>query len=101
MTLCTAHHRAVHDGKLAITGTVLDGLTFRYADGSTYGTTPNPHAIDTHTKVFGALRGLGFREGDARRALRELGMRSGGKSLTDEVLLREAIALLTAPAVEA
>lgn len=35
--LCGAHHRAVHDGRLLITGTPSAGLEFRHGDGVVYG----------------------------------------------------------------
>lgn len=95
MTSCSAHHRAVHAGKLAVTGAAPDALRFRHADGSSYGSTPDPHATEVRTRVFGALRNLGFREGEARRALNEVATRSGGGSLSVEALLRQALALLT------
>ncbi len=35
--LCTAHHRAVHDGVLAIEGSATEGWVFRHAGGGEYG----------------------------------------------------------------
>jgi hypothetical protein len=37
IVLCGAHHRAVHRGTLWIEGTVSEGLRFRHADGTAYG----------------------------------------------------------------
>jgi hypothetical protein len=37
MLLCDAHHRAVHEGRLRITGEAPDRLRFEHGDGSTYG----------------------------------------------------------------
>ena len=79
-----------------LTGTAPDALCFRHADGSSYGSPPDPHAVEVQTKAFGALRNLGFREGEARRALKEIATRSDGQSLTLKALVREAVMLLTA-----
>ena len=64
--LCSAHHRAVHRGELLVERESDGALTFRHADGSTYGAPAAPRPIDAFTKVFSALRQLGFREGGAR-----------------------------------
>jgi hypothetical protein len=69
---CSAHHRAVHEGRLIIDGSVSGGLIFRHADGSTYGRAVSPPAQDLQTKLFQALRGMGFGERDTRRALEQL-----------------------------
>ena len=37
MLLCDAHHRAVHEGRLRITGTAPDALRFEHSDGRVYG----------------------------------------------------------------
>ena len=42
---------------------------FAHADGTRYGGVVSPAAADARTKAFLELRGLGFREGDAKRAL--------------------------------
>jgi Holliday junction resolvasome RuvABC DNA-binding subunit len=44
-------------------------LVFRHADGTTYGHVVHPRAAAIHEEAFRALRSLGFREGEARRAL--------------------------------
>jgi hypothetical protein len=71
ITLCGAHHRALHRGSLLIEGRVSRGLTFRHADGSAYGAPMSVARADTSTQAFQALRGLGFREGEVRRVMRE------------------------------
>jgi hypothetical protein len=92
--LCCAHHRAVHEGRIIVDGRVSAGLTFKHADGSSYGTPPSPEAQDLHTKVFGALRGMGFGERETRQAL-EL-VRQAHLGETDVgVLIRAALATLT------
>ena len=40
-----------------------------HADGTPYGGAVAPTVADARTKAFLALRGLGYREGEAKRAL--------------------------------
>jgi hypothetical protein len=72
LTLCGAHHRAAHVGALRVEGGASDGLRFFHADGSVYGERIDPVALDAHSKVFSALRNMGFRESEARAALEHL-----------------------------
>ena len=70
ITVCTAHHRATHRGELVIERTSTE-LAFRHADGTPYGT-PYGRALradsaEAYTKIFSALRHLGFRERQASR----------------------------------
>ena len=69
ITLCAAHHLALHDGKLRVEGSLATGLVFRHADGTPYGLLPSPSAASIQTRAFQALRGLGFGEREARQAL--------------------------------
>jgi len=69
LTLCGAHHRAVHDGSLIITGTPSSGLSFAHADGTPYGGAVVPAVAGARAKAFQALVGMGFRESEAKRAL--------------------------------
>ena len=62
VTLCAAHHRAIHEGKLFIEGIPSTKLTFRHADGTAYGGTPSPMSVDARAKAFRALTQMGFRE---------------------------------------
>jgi hypothetical protein len=55
----------------ALKGSLASGLTFRHADGSAYGRVQAPVVADARTKVFLALRGLGFRESEARWVLEQ------------------------------
>jgi hypothetical protein len=64
--LCGAHHLAHHDGRLAVSGTASSGFTFHHADGTPYGQTLRPAAIDVSQQVFSALRHMGFKETRAR-----------------------------------
>src|SRR3984885_6019784 len=94
-TLCGAHHRAVHRGELLLSGSASAGVRFRHADGSDYGQAPEPSAVQVHSKAFAALRGLGFREGEIRRALAECGT-LGVPGMSIERVVRDALARLTA-----
>jgi len=69
LTLCGAHHRAVHEGALRISGSVDGGLTFQHADGTRYGALPNAPNAFVRARAFQALRGLGFGERETTRAL--------------------------------
>jgi hypothetical protein len=92
--MCSAHHRAVHEGRLIIEGSVSSGLIFRHADGSSYGGAVSPARQDLQTRLFQALRGMGFGERETRRGLDEA--RKKHSDATDpRVLLREALAALT------
>jgi hypothetical protein len=93
VTLCAAHHRALHRGELVIERAVTTGLTFRHADGSAYGGVVSPSAVDAAAKAFRALRRLGFGEGEARRALTQAAHMGGGDSV--ETWVRRCLGLLT------
>jgi Holliday junction resolvasome RuvABC DNA-binding subunit len=54
-----------------------------------------PKSLDVQAKVFGALRGLGFREGEVRRVLDEMRARRAFCTARAEVWLREALPRLT------
>ena len=66
LTLCGAHHRNVHLGRLCIEGTATAGFTFRHADGTPYGEALRPAALERAAQAFGALRHLGFGQARAR-----------------------------------
>jgi hypothetical protein len=91
LTLCGAHHRAVHRGELLIEREPDGALVFRHADGSAYGNPTDPRLIDAHTKVFSALRQLGFREGEVKAVLSELRGDAELDGAPVERLLREAL----------
>lgn len=93
IVLCGKHHRLVHRGLLVIDGSVSRGLRFYHADGSVYGRPVNPYAIDCFERAFAALRGLGFKDGETKRALAEVRGREGGVSV--ESLVRSALGVLT------
>jgi 5-methylcytosine-specific restriction endonuclease McrA len=94
LTLCGAHHRACHRGELIVQGNVASGLVFQHADGTSYGKVVSAAVADVQTQAFRALRGLGFGERDARRALSQVAAESDvGVQL--EPVLRRALAVLT------
>ena len=97
ITICGAHHRAVHRGELIIWGSGNGGACFRHADGSEYARAARPQALEALPKVFRALRGLGFREGQVRAVVAELQKRSELREACVERLLREALQCLTPP----
>ncbi|HWO14986.1 MAG TPA: HNH endonuclease [Polyangiaceae bacterium] len=71
ITLCGAHHRAIHAGRLLLSGTA-QALCVRHADGSPYGagvTAAAASNADIGEKVSLGLRGLGYKETEAKRAL--------------------------------
>jgi hypothetical protein len=47
----------------------VDGPSFEHADGTPYGQAPSPRAVAVLEQVLRGLRGLGFKEREARRAL--------------------------------
>ena len=63
---------------------------FAYADGTRYGGVVAAAAADVRVKAFRALRGLGFREGDAKRALAKIP--NAGSSI--EQVIRQALSKL-------
>jgi Holliday junction resolvasome RuvABC DNA-binding subunit len=99
VTLCGAHHRAVHEGKLVIEGQVTTGVSFKHADGSDYGAVMDVAAlaVDAQTKAFQALRHLGFTEREARQALSDT-LTDVASAADTEARLRAALAALTAGA---
>ncbi|HEY3498858.1 MAG TPA: HNH endonuclease signature motif containing protein [Polyangiaceae bacterium] len=70
VTLCAAHHRAVHRGELLIEGVASGALSFRHSDGTCYGTPQvSASAAGVFAKAFQVLQNQGFRESEIRRAL--------------------------------
>lgn len=98
VVLCGAHHAAVHQGRMLIEGSASDGFRFRHADGSLYGNVADPRAADLHAKAFFALTRVGYKQGEARRALEAV--RGDGEpshvgrdrpELALEILIRRAL----------
>ena len=101
IALCGVHHRAAHRGELVVEGSVSTGVRFRHADGSDYGQVLEARAAEIQAKAFAALRGLGFREGEIRRALADSGSRGNERATNIERVVRDALSRLTAPRVHA
>jgi hypothetical protein len=91
VVLCSAHHGALHRGRLRIDGKVSTGLRVRHADGTVYGFLPSPALADASARVFAGLRQLGFSEKTARASL-EQALSSAPTNVTAETLLRSAVA---------
>src|SRR4029453_9037270 len=68
-TLCSAHHRALHLGRLVVEASPSGGLAFRHANGTPYGALPAPRSAEFFAKAFRALTLMGYRETEAKRAL--------------------------------
>jgi hypothetical protein len=96
ITLCGAHHRAVHHGSLLIERDA-SGVRFRHGDGTSYGQAPEPHALDVQAKTFSALRGLGFKETEVRAVLAELRQDDDLRDASIPNLLREALRRIRPP----
>lgn len=91
LTLCSVHHRATHHGQLLIERAAEGAIFFRHADGRLYGHATSPQRVDMYTKVFSALRHLGFRESEVKAVLAELRADVALAGATVEGLLREAL----------
>lgn len=91
ITLCTAHHRAVHRGELLMDNIAPGQRRCRHADGSEYGSAVGPGPADANAKLFSALRQLGFREREVHAVLSELRADTALRDAPLEQLLREAL----------
>ncbi len=124
VTVCGAHHRAIHRGEAGVKGSIAAGLRFERADGAAYGRaqlgetqargtqtgetqacgtraggtlageTPTRGTPATWAKAFRALCHLGFREGEARQALAQATTHVG-EDADLESLVRRALFALT------
>jgi hypothetical protein len=91
---CGAHHRAAHRGKITIDRNEAGALRVRHADGTEYGRSVKPQALEVRVKVFSALRNLGFREAQVRAALEQLQREPALALASFDGLFREALARL-------
>ena len=69
ITLCSAHHRASHNGELLTAGTTATAVSFAHADGTPYRRVPMPAVAEVRAKAFRALVLMGFHEKEAKGAL--------------------------------
>ena len=98
-TLCDAHHAAVLEGRLRISG-VAGALQVSHADGRPYGTSPPIDGLPSGKPLVpdaaliadarSALTGLGFRPAEAKAAVEEA-VTHVGRDVTLEVLIRAAL----------
>jgi hypothetical protein len=87
LPLCSAHHRAVHDGRLVVSGTYSEGFAFSHADGSPYGALrPDAGRSKVLAEVFQILASMGFRQREARQMLDEGGPHVGAGAGVEEAL---------------
>jgi hypothetical protein len=78
---------------LVVQGYESASLEFLHADGTRYGSSRvSAAASDVFVKVFRALQGQGFRDGEIRRALRSPLVRAESEF---EKILRSALFVLT------
>jgi hypothetical protein len=89
--ICGSHHRAAHRGVILLDRSEAGALRVRHADGSAYGQRVQPQALELRTKVFSALRHLGFREAEAQAALEQLRRDPAGEQASFDGLLRQAL----------
>ncbi len=96
LVLCGVHHRALHRGRFTIEGRASTGFIVRHADGSPYGEIASRSPTDNAARALSALRGLGFKQGEAARAIASAHVRAGSSV---EQVLRAAFAELPARAL--
>ncbi|HEU4577145.1 MAG TPA: HNH endonuclease signature motif containing protein [Polyangiaceae bacterium] len=94
VTLCSAHHRAIHRGELRSAGDasdfrVLPGIPGMPVDGDEPPMAPS--SLDVSAKVASGLCQLGFRAADVRAVMAELRQQSELASAAPQQWLREAL----------
>lgn len=94
LTLCGAHHRAIHEGTLSVTKAANGDLLFTHADGAQYGELPIAPVAVLQARAFRALRGLGFGERDVRSALSRV-LQTLPPDTDLETVVRRCLELLT------
>lgn len=89
--LCPAHHRLEHDGKLVIRGSFSAKFTFEHADGRAYGSAAiDPAQALAFAQLFEVLRGMGYKETEARWLI-DASRPHMGADMTLPELLRETL----------
>jgi len=106
VTLCGAHHRSVHAGRLHLSGKAGATLRVHHADGSPYGAPIDPSSarlVDISEKVFRGLRWLGFKETEAKRAVAAAldEQDASADTPTADELLKRALALMATTRAQA
>lgn len=89
VTLCTTHHRGVHDGRLWIEGDAVRGLRFTHPDGRPYGRPrdePRPRRTDDAT-VRATLIELGFPAAVATAAVTRARAHVGPDTTLEELMI--------------
>jgi 5-methylcytosine-specific restriction endonuclease McrA len=93
VTLCGAHHRAHHEGKLLIRGRAPHDLVFEHPDGTPYGHASSRERMaagdDVIAQATSALTNAGYKRVEADRAI--AASRAHGGTLRLEDLLRAAL----------
>ena len=69
---------------------------FRHSDGTAYGQAVRPEVVAIREEAFRALRSLGFRESETRRALERVRASAHVGAASIQTILRQALALLVA-----
>lgn len=94
VTVCSAHHRALHRGELHSEG---GAVQFRLRPLGDARPKPSPPASGVEAKVFSGLCQLGFRTGQVRAVMAELTHRSELAAAPPQQWLREALKRLRSP----
>jgi hypothetical protein len=87
VTLCSAHHRAVHRGKVVAQGPAPD-VRFFHADGTVYGGALTSAQAVSRMRARSALVAMGYSVREARVALDRVGCDTGASA---ETLIRAAL----------
>jgi HNH endonuclease len=94
ITLCCAHHRALHRGDVVVEGCAPFALRFSHGDGTAYGDVVSPSVAEIQTNAFRALRRMGFGEAEVRQAISQAAADCESPP-TLESVLRSALLKLT------
>lgn len=92
VTVCSAHHRALHRGELRSEG---DALHFRVRPAN--GPPPAAATFEVESKVYSGLCQLGFRAGQVRTVMAELRRSDELAAAPPQQWLREALKRLRSP----
>jgi len=83
--VCSSHHRAIHDGRMRVEGSVEEGLRFVPARAA-------PAAPSTWELAEGALHQMGFKKHEAREYVTKAQAANGDGEPTIEYAVRLALA---------